>query len=80
MGLSGWEGVPDLAEQDFYPAQKVRQTSLICEKSKDRIMVLKIHFYLVNFFKAHFLLNWHPNLPKIYNEFTESLTAGTMEI
>ena len=29
-------------------------------------MVLKIHFYLINFFRAHFLLKCHPNLPKYY--------------
>ena len=50
----------------FDPAQKIRQTSQICEKSKVRIMVLKILFYLINFFRASFLLKWHLNLPKYY--------------
>ena len=38
----------------------------MCEKSKVRIMVLKIQFDLINFFKARFLLKWHPNLPEYY--------------
>ena len=29
-------------------------------------MISKIHFCLINFFRAHFLLKWHPNLPKYY--------------
>ena len=29
-------------------------------------MVLKIHFYLINFFRASFLIKCHPNLPKYY--------------
>ena len=29
-------------------------------------MVLKIHSYLINFFTAHFLLKYYPNLPKYY--------------
>jgi hypothetical protein len=30
-------------------------------------MVLEIHFYLINFFRApFFLLKFHPNLPKYY--------------
>ena len=29
-------------------------------------MVLKIHFNLINFFRAHFLLKCHPNLHKYY--------------
>ena len=29
-------------------------------------MILKIHFYLINFFRANFLLKCHPNLPKYY--------------
>ena len=41
---------------------------MICEKSKVRIMVLKIPFYLINFFRApfFFLTKCHPNLPKYY--------------
>ena len=42
------------------------QTILICENSKFSIMVVKIHFYFINFFRAHFLLKCHPNLPKYY--------------
>ena len=38
-------------------------------------MVLKIHFYLINFFRDPFLLKCHPNLPKYYK-----FTAGTMLI
>ena len=47
--------MPDLPEQDFLSCSKnqaIRQTSLICEKPKVRIMV----FYLINFFRAPFLL------------------------
>ena len=29
-------------------------------------MVLKIHFYLIHFFRARFLVKLHPNLPKYY--------------
>ena len=67
--ISGWEVVPDLPEQDFWSCSKnqaIRQTSLICEKSKVRIMVLKINFYLIHFFRACFLVKLHPNLPKYY--------------
>ena len=39
---------------------------MICEKAKVRIMSLKIHFYLTNFFRAPFLPKCHPNLPKYY--------------
>ena len=46
--------------------QAIRQTSLICEKPKVRIMVFKIQFYLINFFRAPFLLKCHPDLPKYY--------------
>ena len=42
--------------------QAIRQFSQICEKSKVRIMVLKIH--LINIFRAGFLLKWHPILHK----------------
>ena len=38
-------------------------------------MVFKIHFYLINFFRAYFLVKCHPNLPK-YNK----LNAGVMQI
>ena len=58
-----------MPEQDFLSCsenQAIRQTSLICEKSKVSIMVLKIHFYFINVFRTHFLLKCHPNLPKYY--------------
>ena len=42
------------------------QTSQICEKFKVIILVFKLHFYLINFFRAHILLKWHPNLPQYY--------------
>ena len=29
-------------------------------------MVLKTNFYLINFFRACFLLKWHHSLPKYY--------------
>ena len=67
--ISGWEGMPDLHEQDllsFSENQAIRQTSQICEMSKVRIMVIKIHVYLINFFRACFLHKWHSNLPKYY--------------
>ena len=58
-----------MPEQDFLfcsKNQSIRQTSLIRETSKVIIMVLKIYFYLINFFRAHFLLKCHPNVPKYY--------------
>ena len=77
--ISGWEVVPDLPEQDFRSCSKnqtIRQTSLICEKFKVRIMVFKIHFYLINFFRDPF---FYLNAILIYLNIT-SLTAGTMII
>ena len=71
--ISGWEVAPDLPEQHIWSCSKNQassQTSLICEKSRVSIMVLKIHFYLKNFFRAHVLLKCHP----IYLNIT-SLTA-----
>ena len=67
--ISGWEVAPDLPEQYFWSCsenQAIRQTSLKCEKSEVSIIVLKIHFYLINLFRAHFLLKCHPNLRKYY--------------
>ena len=58
----------------FDPAQKIRQTSKIYEKFKVIIVVLKVHFYLINFLEPVFYLN---GILICLN--TTSLTAGTME-